>query len=131
VITKLHQVANAATDRNATAAPIKGPADAAAFLPLTRAAMSERFGPNPTGAVERLAAIVAKAIPEVADLARQDRLNLGLVEELCQLPESAQREIVAQPIGTIRRVARSCRALRLHGVPSSCLCCGRRFSSVR
>ncbi len=132
MITSLHQVPQATSDRDEMDPPIKGADEGAtAFLPHTRAILTERFGPNPTGAIERVAAIVATSIPELADLARHDRLNLGLVEELCQLPESVQREIVAEPPGTIRRVARQIRALRLHGVRSCCLACGRPYSKTR
>ena len=75
--------------------------------------------------MERMAGIVAMALPELVTLVKHGKVSIELAQELCRLPESAQREILANNLREIRHIARSLRRIRLDGDSPRCLCCGR------
>src|SRR5437588_2714417 len=66
------------------------------FLVHTRAVLREHYGPDPAGRAERVATILAAAVPLLAVHVKNGSLNIGLAEELCRLPPTAQREVLSQ-----------------------------------
>src|SRR5438552_1793479 len=102
-------------------------ADGVGFLVHTRAVLREHYGPDLVSHADRVATIIAAAVPLLAAYVKNGRINIGLAEELCRLPSTAQLEVLSHAgIKEIRRFATSLRHLRLSGPSPRCLCCGHR-----
>jgi hypothetical protein len=101
-----------------------------AFLTRTRASLTEEFGPEVTGPLERIERIREHATPELLAAVMRGGLSVTQAEELVRLDAESQREAVAAGLHVARRVAREMRVLRLYGPSPYCLVCGHALDAT-